>query len=1717
MLCLIRFNSCHYLSEEMVQFFQCDATKHKCDSCPSEVSRTTSYLTTYHHVHHHLHHRTAKSFREYKNMLSCGMLRIIDDNRMSRQVKAAGTNPSVPSPVAQQAQKYLEQNIKAWMKPKPQGQMLFPSPVTPTGHSLPRTNSPNQQDYNSSKQTMALLSHTLAATGGYPPPTSSYFSHSSTSAVCYDLPTNTIPHSLSFSGYSHHSLLQGTSFSSPCASSYDVIQQPSAAASFFARAAQRLNLSSKKRRRHQTAIDGEVTSFITNFYDVIRATPPPAPPCLFRTGGRKDSVGIGKVKVMVRVCPAKPATDTSSTFLNIDSRKKQIIVYDPSSCGLSTPAERRVGVSAPKIFAFDAIYSPDETQTEVCSSSLTEVIQAVVNGNDGCLFVYGHSKLGKSYTMIGGSQSAQHLGIIPCAITWLFKLIAEQKQKIGARFSVRVSAVELTGRNEVLKDLLADQASGTEGSGTSPGVYLRDDPVFGTQLMNHSELRAPTAEKAAYLLDAALASRSTDVTDEGRNSHFLFTLHVYQYRVEKSGKGGVAGGRSRLHLFDLGSCEKHSRPRDGTCLSLSALGNVILALFNGHKHVPYKDSKLTQLLREAMGSLTCRAAMIAHVSAAPTRYSETLATIQFAARIHRMRRKKLKYSGAATGDSLDDKVCRPYIRMQAVSEDGIKSGSSDPDYTSSSEQSCDTVIYLGNGGVPLSDREVTDNEGPPVSLPITSKMMKTKLIETETHRQHQSIKNQEDTSTNKSAANSSPSKQQSNTNQNRAGTNKNVAVNKQSFQASNVQDAEQSNTLSKGTPNQNTRKSSAKHRPNPTAKQDGSTQPAEQKTATKDSTKPQSDELWIDGPRFTKPKFDSRTLHQLQKEQWVDGPGMYGYMDDHKQNMIRRWVEEHSHHIGKQQKEVWIDFPKSAKVPQTVSESGDVSKCKSGDSVDTMRPRHQDGQKDQRHHRTCSEPDVTATVHYTEGDDDSASNSADVDETDNEENTELSAYDAELSDLCISHQYEPQDIEAALQKAQILLEYVQNEGEHALETIEVSEPHEPVPTQDSCLQVTEEDIFAACGYQEIENPLPEVDQESCEDRHHPLRILSEEDLNLPSSFTDSVSIDFERMSDKWRLLREIHARREKKLESKAFDELNMAVRSDLLTERLQRLAHFHDLPPQINSRAHETKSGASSPSSQPTNLPVRSTRLTLSEMLYGSHSGEEYAESDNNSIHSEPADLDFDKYDYKFNIKPMNGLKLEAFYNKIHKVPAFLEHHIKPIQAVSPTLNSSRFNLQKDGNKSDYAQLSSLRTLHRTDENHDHGRESPFSNRLTSLRHPDGSSNPNLNKHPSMSQLSSEQSSGNNLLKSSTSDLRSPGNGSSNSESEEVRGNLHREMSINLHINPLSPDALKEDLALYCDKELDTSQTGMAKSLKLSRLKLSGSSPEKGSKTDNSKNGKSPGKLPQKSSLNNSNNKLTKQQSWDSGGIIKNARLTNSKLAPHSSPTSSSSGTLTCCSVKPKDRSASTKHKHIKEGRCERTYRAGREMARSASSQSNALRERETAILDTSDDQILSSKISSPSSLPSPYLKVTRAQVVPHSSSDTSSDMLDTEQLLVKCTKVQQCSGTSSGYESMMRDSEGTPLSSSSQESGIEDNRDGEISGRKGSRKKGQNSGRRSQSVPAPSPTSPARCPHAPHTVNQQPVPLRVAHIQRWNGRVRKSDEEVCCTGLLCCRLMDFY
>ncbi|XP_038823281.1 kinesin-like protein KIF26B [Salvelinus namaycush] len=530
----------------------------------------------------------------------------------------------------------------------------------------------------------------------------------------------------------------------------------SAAASFFARAAQKLNLSSKKKKQRPAPppVVCDPPLFPTNFSGTLQTAPPPAPPCLLRAASKiKDTPGLGKVKVMVRVCPVMSSDAAeSSSFLKVDTRKKQVTIMDPSANQMqgNTLQKRGVNQAPPKMFAFDAAFPHDASQAEVCAGTVAEVIQSVVNGADGCVFCFGHSKLGKSYTMIGGDESMQTLGIIPCAVSWLFKLINERKEKTGARFSVRVSAVEVWGKEENLKDLLSEVATGSLQDSQSPGVYLCEDPICGMQLQNQSELRAPTPEKAAFFLDAAIAARYSSRADadpeEHLNSHMLFTLHIYQYRMEKTGKGGMSGGRSRLHLIDLGSCvkvlggemgrESSSSTAAGLCLSLSALGNVILALVNGSKHIPYKDSKLTMLLRESLGNMNCRTTMIAHISSSPSNFSDTLSTLQIASRLLRMKKKKTKqYTSSSSGGESsceEGRMRRPthlrpfHSRSSADSNLPLLHLSSDPDDYSSSEQSCDTVIYVGPNGGAVSDRELTDNEGPPEFVPIIPALLKNK-------------------------------------------------------------------------------------------------------------------------------------------------------------------------------------------------------------------------------------------------------------------------------------------------------------------------------------------------------------------------------------------------------------------------------------------------------------------------------------------------------------------------------------------------------------------------------------------------------------------------------------------------------------------------------------------------------------------------------------------------------------------------------------------------------------------------------------------------------------------------------------------------------------------------------------------------------------------------------------------------------------------------------
>lgn len=104
-------------------------------------------------------------------------------------------------------------------------------------------------------------------------------------------------------------------------------------------------------------------------------------------------------------------------------------------------------------------------QSDVCAAALSEVIPAVLEGSDGCLLAMGYPGTGQTQTVLGelGTQAAGgSLGAAPCAIAWLYKGIQERRQKSGARFSVRVSAVGVnaTKPDALSTDLLISHAAG---------------------------------------------------------------------------------------------------------------------------------------------------------------------------------------------------------------------------------------------------------------------------------------------------------------------------------------------------------------------------------------------------------------------------------------------------------------------------------------------------------------------------------------------------------------------------------------------------------------------------------------------------------------------------------------------------------------------------------------------------------------------------------------------------------------------------------------------------------------------------------------------------------------------------------------------------------------------------------------------------------------------------------------------------------------------------------------------------------------------------------------------------------------------------------------------------------------------------------------------------------------------------------------------------------
>ncbi|KAM9035287.1 kinesin-like protein KIF1B isoform 5-T5 [Sarcophilus harrisii] len=339
------------------------------------------------------------------------------------------------------------------------------------------------------------------------------------------------------------------------------------------------------------------------------------------------------VKVAVRVRPFN-SRETSK-------ESKCIIQMQGNSTSIVNPKNPK---EAPKSFSFDYSYwshtSPEDpcfaSQNRVYNDIGKEMLLHAFEGYNVCIFAYGQTGAGKSYTMMGKQEESQ-AGIIPQLCEELFEKINDNSNE-EMSYSVEVSYMEIYC--ERVRDLLNPKNKGN--------LRVREHPLLGPYVEDLSKLAVTSYTDIADLMDAGNKARTvaaTNMNETSSRSHAVFTI-VFTQKKHDSETNLSTEKVSKISLVDLAGSEradstgaKGTRLKEGANInkSLTTLGKVISALAEVSKKkkktdfIPYRDSVLTWLLRENLGG-NSRTAMVAALSPADINYDETLSTLRYADR-----------------------------------------------------------------------------------------------------------------------------------------------------------------------------------------------------------------------------------------------------------------------------------------------------------------------------------------------------------------------------------------------------------------------------------------------------------------------------------------------------------------------------------------------------------------------------------------------------------------------------------------------------------------------------------------------------------------------------------------------------------------------------------------------------------------------------------------------------------------------------------------------------------------------------------------------------------------------------------------------------------------------------------------------------------------------------------------------------------------------------
>ncbi|RDX72318.1 Kinesin-like protein KIN-5D, partial [Mucuna pruriens] len=301
-----------------------------------------------------------------------------------------------------------------------------------------------------------------------------------------------------------------------------------------------------------------------------------------------------------------------------------------------------------RTFAFDKVFGPNSRQKELYEQAVSPIVNEVLEGYNCTIFAYGQTGTGKTYTMEGGARKKNgefpsDAGVIPRAVKQIFDILEAQ----NAEYSMKVTFLELY--NEEITDLLAPEETlkFLDDKSKKP-IALMEDGKGGVFVRGLEEEIVCTANEIYKILEKGSAKRRTAETllnKQSSRSHSIFSITIHIKECTPEGEELIKCGK--LNLVDLAGSENISRSgaREGRAReageinkSLLTLGRVINALVEHSGHVPYRDSKLTRLLRDSLGGKT-KTCIIATISPSIHCLEETLSTLDYAHRAKNIKNK----------------------------------------------------------------------------------------------------------------------------------------------------------------------------------------------------------------------------------------------------------------------------------------------------------------------------------------------------------------------------------------------------------------------------------------------------------------------------------------------------------------------------------------------------------------------------------------------------------------------------------------------------------------------------------------------------------------------------------------------------------------------------------------------------------------------------------------------------------------------------------------------------------------------------------------------------------------------------------------------------------------------------------------------------------------------------------------------------------------------